>query len=576
MALSNADRQFLINLRDQGVSKEEAITRLEKVRQFQQQQAGPFLPAEVAKQRGAGAGAVKPSQRGEFERLPQQTGASEGLLQGPVMPAQVAAQQGRQQDVISDVLEERVQEEATLRPQQATAGKRNVEEVSRTGREIASGLESFKEGVSRGLLSASELPQKAVAGAARALVGENPVTSGIEEGLGLGERAKELSKQRATEFTEELQASPTAAEITGAVGEFAPSIAATAPIAPAATLPRTGIQALKFLGRSLGATTAIEGLTEGQLPTLEDITLGAGIDVFLPLSGELAGKGAGLIGESLLKRTPTELAIDATRGFDLGKRLSETVGPRFTRKQLITAVNDNIATVSKELDDAIAIAEKSFTPRKAEEIANIALDSTDAIKKTFGNLGLEEAKRMENAMLDKALGFIQSNPGDLGLSEIQGLKKEVGQGLQSRNFFTKLFQQPDKVIQAGDAVNNKIREELARTINQNVPGAEEANRILSELITVRKGLEKDSNFTRRLFTNIVGAGFASGGAGGIDEAMNNPLNFAKNFIIGGMIFNGLNRTFPKSTSMSALEQASKGLKSATTRQAIKASTTQEN
>ena len=116
MALSNADRQFLINLRDQGVSKEEAITRLEKVRQFQQQQAGPFLPAEVARQRGAGAGAVKPTQRGEFERLPQQTGQSEGLLQGPVMPASLAAEKGVKQDVVSDVLEERAQEEAALRP----------------------------------------------------------------------------------------------------------------------------------------------------------------------------------------------------------------------------------------------------------------------------------------------------------------------------------------------------------------------------------------------------------------------------------------------------------------------------
>jgi hypothetical protein len=254
--------------------------------------------------------------------------------------------------------------------------------------------------------------------------------------------------------------------------------------------------------------------------------------------------------------------------------MGETVtefSPTISKKSLEKKMIEKTKKLSEQLDEMIAAREPSFTKMRPEGITK---DINTVIKEQvdphlFSGLGREEKKLVQAKIDDKVAGFLDDNAGLLGLAEIQEQKKALGATLQKKNFWTKWFQNPDKVIQAGEAVNAAIVSKLRQLIENNVPGARAVNDLLSPLMEAKKIIGRDPALHERAADFILGAVYASSSTGGLDSALNDPSTFFKNFMMGYVISKSLKTTPVVTTLGTILRGGEKTAESAFTRGFLK-------
>lgn len=302
-------------------------------------------------------------------------------------------------------------------------------------------------------------------------------------------------------------------------------------------------------GEAIGAT----GVTAAQRGELgkEALTVGsiAGATPFVAPIVTAPLKGIrGILGEILVKSDPKQLARDVSRGFDVGRAVTENLRPVVTRAGVAKQAQKKIGTLSKELNQEIGKAAKEGKGalKSTQVVDNMAEKIRKAEPDLFTGLGIKERGRITDRINDKVAGFLADNPELLSLPQQQASKKALGAKIGKRL--------ESKVLQAGEAVLEGIRKTLQTNIETNVPGAKELNKMLAPLI---QGVSRIENKGRRrglLYDLLVGSAYSVG-----NNPLEDPAGFGKAFLTGIAIRRGLASPAGASTGAWGIRQLEKAI-----------------
>lgn len=451
------------------------------------------------------------------------------------------------------------------------------------GNQGMSFVNSVVEGAGRGLGNAASAIQKPIAGAAdylgnltTELTGApnffNDISSQLNEATDQNSTLNTASQQRQEAVRQKLGGNKTASDVGGFVGEALPSIALTAPIAPETTLPKTLAEGINLFGKSLASTAAIKQLSSAgnSSASLKDYGLGAVLDVLAPTLGSVL-KGVGNeITASALKRTPAKVAQDVKQGLNVGEAMNKNIGPSLTKSSLVGKISNVISDASDKLDNLIQKTQQATN--YSSKPANLVSDLTNVVQKAdggeiFKGLGRKERQRAQKVIMDKALGFLDSLPEVATLPEYQAAKKSIGQSLGDKGFFEKLF--ADKLTKIGDQTNKAIYNQTKTLIEDKVPGAKALNEFMAPLLSAKKSLKKSPGYLRTVISQLVGAGAAVQGSGGISAAVSDPSSFLKKFVAGELLFQLSMGTPGRTGTGKVLYETGKKIKNTAVQQGLK-------
>lgn len=307
-----------------------------------------------------------------------------------------------------------------------------------------------------------------------------------------------------------------------------------------------------------GADAGINAAQQGKID--KNTALIGGLGAASPILGSAAAfpfkSARGAIGEAAVGTTLTQAGKDAARGFDVGQAATDFILPSLSRKGLQKKVATKISGVSRTLDSMIAEAASSGKGAKSAQELTRNID--DLIKKAepdlLSGLGVEERKGVFAKMNDKIQGFIMDNPKTLDLTSQQVAKKKLGSRLGN-------ILESDKVLRAGEAANAAIRKSLQSSIEKSVPGAKEANSILAPLLRANRRLlakGERKGLWAPAYDVLAGTFWSQKQGSSITE---NPVDFAKNFLIGALIRRAAGTTLGKTSAASLLRLGEKTLQS---------------
>jgi len=315
-------------------------------------------------------------------------------------------------------------------------------------------------------------------------------------------------------------------------------------------LPDWGKNIMGLLGGGAINTETMVAGEKGRLATPEELKTGAEIDLATAGAAMAIKKLGNFLFSRTIPTTITEVAKDTKKGLDIGEAVSGT-GISVSKKQLGKNIQKKIQPLAAKLNSAIEAADsklegKTFTINDYVDNLKSEIMDNPAIKSKLKATPIDMEKAAQT--IDEVSDSYRKLYGDrqLKLVDLQGIKKDLGIGLS-----TEYNKAVGAVARAKPLSEMQLRSNIRQEIENFVPEAKGINKDLAPLIEAASRLEKKGD-RRGLLYDIMAGGFYAGSPG---EAINNPLEYAKKFVLGALLRRVAGTTAAKTITGSALNTA---------------------
>ena len=277
----------------------------------------------------------------------------------------------------------------------------------------------------------------------------------------------------------------------------------------ASMVPKAGA----FLGRSVGSTAGVTA-TEGRLPTGMEAGTGLAIDVVTLGASKLFKGLRNIAYADALGATPTEKALLAKNGIDIGDVMQQKVGFAPTKKIMIKKLDRAIAGLQSNVDDAIKNVDqgKLTTTDFSKKIISSFGDAQDDLWKATKGIPKKDRARVLKSFNDESLEWIKDLQGKkLGLGEIEEIYRDSA-GRVNWERLSKKDLGVIKSIAPGEAgsqiANMQVRKGAGSIIDELAPSILQDKAKQSPLIALKNIMNKRGPRATGL-TDVLGIGAAA-------------------------------------------------------------------
>lgn len=517
--------------------------------------AGPTVPAEIAAKRGISSSAVPVEERASFNKLSKespfeqeanrvnaglQKPTSPNTLQGPVMPQEIAKSRGVDQDVTSDLLEDRLRDSEEERVRQQEEFERavgisqdsehplaNVPIIGPVGETLAEGVEGVIKSGYGTLGGIAKLGRKG----AEFISGSEIEPGKIEQGL-----------LDASEPESNIQS---VGKLAGDIAQFfvpATQVAKAEKFLKGSRLAKSVPKMFGDLASGVIAQgTAAAAITSAQMGEVGDeAKLSAALASMFPVGAAASKTKAfqklttplkGFLTEKIPSRLINRMIKPSSKAFNFGKNPGLAVARENIKaksiKDLFQKISQKRGVIGSQIDDLLKNAPKG---KNTIDISPAIGSIDDAIKEavTRGEKtlvdrlkGIRDGLTKSFDLVDDKLVQTGSKRKVLTLKEAHKLKRQIGEASKWTG-------------QAFDADANQARVKAYRIINdlieQQAPGVKKLQERYANLLSAQKAAE--NAVTRAEKAAMIGFGDISAGGTGFLAGNLVGGNGAKTALVG--------------------------------------------
>lgn len=271
---------------------------------------------------------------------------------------------------------------------------------------------------------------------------------------------------------------------------------------------------MPFLGSSFGSTQGGVMATSGTPASVGEMVGGLGIDIATLGLGKLIKKaGVGirnLAYADALGATPTEKAILAKKGIDIGEEMQKTVGFSMSKKDMAQKLQKGITAQQNTVDDILKQADKGklATKELSHEIIRSFADAQDEVMKATKKMPKTQRVKVLKAFGDEATQWVDDLQNQyLGASGVEDIYRDAA----GRVNWDKIDKRSLDIIKsiapgtAGEQIANmQVRRAAGDILERVAPGVLQAKAKQAPLIAMKNILAKRGARATGL-TDVLGA-----------------------------------------------------------------------
>ena len=344
-----------------------------------------------------------------------------------------------------------------------------------------------------------------------------------------------------------------AAFATEQVGEFL--VPGAAPLKGAKAVRAVGkipkaIKALRTAGTAGLEAGAITSVQEGEVgkESAKAAAFGAAAPAVIGALTKPLKKAGEFVGGLTVPTTPTEFGKDMLRNLAIGKTIQEDVGFALTKSKLLKKIQSKATPLVNKVNTVIDdfVSANPGDKYKVKDILNGVEEAVVADSKTLG-LAPHQVESIRPRIQKELAEIAKQYKGGLDLNDVQRIKKELA--------VEKLYGGAvDKTLKAENAAILESAKKFRNVVDTKVPEVKALNKALSPLLEASKRIKKKPSFRSGLFYDaVVGSSYA----GNPLDAVRDPVQYLKNFMVGAIGRRALSSTASKTAFSTATNNLDK-------------------